>query len=252
MMLREPVRRDRIVTILPSGKAGRELVKNRAPYGQANCVIVRHTAVVLSVESTCCSAQFIFFTQVDDGSRGLHLRAIATMAPGTQLTITCDACAQSILYGRVTLKHRFDEPPAEAEADEKPADAMVVDDAPLALEGHAGADITLDDGAAAMMADAPSFDDGARFQPMSDADNLDDGAAPMMAEAPSSEYDARFQPMSDADDLDDGAAPMMAEAPPADGGARLQALFDALDDDDARLASSDAEDLLPARRRVAL
>mgnify|MGYP004132025367 CR=1 FL=1 len=60
-MLREPVRRDRIVTILPSGKVGRELVKKRAPPGEANCVVVRHTA--------------------SDGSKGLHLRAIATMAP---------------------------------------------------------------------------------------------------------------------------------------------------------------------------
>ena len=68
LMLREPVRRDRIVTILPSGKVGRELVKKRAPPGEANCVVVRHTA--------------------SDGSKGLHLRAIATMAPGTQLTIT--------------------------------------------------------------------------------------------------------------------------------------------------------------------
>ena len=56
------------VTILPSGKVGRELVKKRAPPGEANCVVVRHTA--------------------SDGSKGLHLRAIATMAPGTQLTIT--------------------------------------------------------------------------------------------------------------------------------------------------------------------
>jgi hypothetical protein len=31
LMLREPVRRDRVVTILPSGKVGRELVKKRAP-----------------------------------------------------------------------------------------------------------------------------------------------------------------------------------------------------------------------------
>ena len=45
---------------------------------------------------------------------------------------------------------------------------------------------------------------------------------------------------------------MMAEAPSADDGARLQALFDALDDDDARLASSDAEDFFPSRRRAAL
>jgi hypothetical protein len=43
-------------------------VKKRAPPGEANCVVVRHTA--------------------SDGSKGLHLRAIATMAPGTQLTIT--------------------------------------------------------------------------------------------------------------------------------------------------------------------
>ena len=43
-------------------------MKKRAPPGEANCVVVRHTA--------------------SDGSKGLHLRAIATMAPGTQLTIT--------------------------------------------------------------------------------------------------------------------------------------------------------------------
>ena len=43
-------------------------MKKRAPPGKANCVVVRHTA--------------------SDGSKGLHLRAIATMAPGTQLTIT--------------------------------------------------------------------------------------------------------------------------------------------------------------------
>ena len=42
-------------------------MKKRAPPGEANCVVVRHTA--------------------SDGSKGLHLRAIATMAPGTQLTI---------------------------------------------------------------------------------------------------------------------------------------------------------------------
>ena len=44
-MLREPVRRDRIVTILPSGKVGRELVKKRAPPGEANCVVVRQVRV---------------------------------------------------------------------------------------------------------------------------------------------------------------------------------------------------------------
>ena len=31
LKVREPVRRDRVVTILPSGKVGRELVKKRAP-----------------------------------------------------------------------------------------------------------------------------------------------------------------------------------------------------------------------------
>ena len=45
-----------------------------APPGEANCVVVRHTA--------------------SDGSKGLHLRAIATMAPGTQLTITSDTGAK--------------------------------------------------------------------------------------------------------------------------------------------------------------
>ena len=45
LMLREPVRRDRIVTILPSGKVGRELVKKRAPPGEANCVVVRQVRV---------------------------------------------------------------------------------------------------------------------------------------------------------------------------------------------------------------
>ena len=51
-------------------------MKKRAPPGEANCVVVRHTA--------------------SDGSKGLHLRAIATMAPGTQLTITFGVGAFSV------------------------------------------------------------------------------------------------------------------------------------------------------------
>ena len=57
-------------------------MKKRAPPGEANCVVVRHTA--------------------SDGSKGLHLRAIATMAPGTQLTITFGVGAEISLYGRFT------------------------------------------------------------------------------------------------------------------------------------------------------
>ena len=60
-------RRARSTVEYVARKVGRELVKKRAPPGEANCVVVRHTA--------------------SDGSKGLHLRAIATMAPGTQLTI---------------------------------------------------------------------------------------------------------------------------------------------------------------------
>ena len=52
-------------------------MKKRAPPGEANCVVVRHTA--------------------SDGSKGLHLRAIATMAPGTQLTITSVALCANVL-----------------------------------------------------------------------------------------------------------------------------------------------------------
>ena len=78
-------------------------MKKRAPSGEANCVVVRHTA--------------------SDGSKGLHLRAIATMAPGTQLTITSRVGAKfSILRPLYWFSRRFEEP-AEATAD-----AMDVDD----------------------------------------------------------------------------------------------------------------------------
>ena len=72
-------------------------MKKRAPPGEANCVVVRHTA--------------------SDGSKGLHLRAIATMAPGTQLTITFDVGAKiSILRVLYCFPRRFEEP-TEAKAD---------------------------------------------------------------------------------------------------------------------------------------
>ena len=139
LMLREPVRRDRIVTILPSGKVGRELVKKRAPPGEANCVVVRHTA--------------------SDGSKGLHLRAIATMAPGTQLTIT------------------FEEP-AEAKAD-----AMDVDDdngaAPMLVEPRPAED-HLQPMSDELDGDgAPSTEDGVLLLPrgLFDALDEDDAAA---------------------------------------------------------------------------
>ena len=88
-------------------------MKKRAPPGEANCVVVRHTA--------------------SDGSKGLHLRAIATMAPGTQLTITFGVGAFiSIFRPRHWFPRRFEEP-AEAKAD-----AMDVDDdngaAPMLVE----------------------------------------------------------------------------------------------------------------------
>ena len=78
-------------------------MKKRAPPGEANCVVVRHTA--------------------SDGSKGLHLRAIATMAPGTQLTITSRVGAQ-ISTSRPChwFPRRFEEP------SEAKADAMDVDD----------------------------------------------------------------------------------------------------------------------------
>ena len=78
-------------------------MKKRAPPGEANCVVVRHTA--------------------SDGSKGLHLRAIATMAPGTQLTITSRVGAEiSIVRPTHRLPRRFEEPT------EAKADAMDVDD----------------------------------------------------------------------------------------------------------------------------
>ena len=88
-------------------------MKKRAPPGEANCVVVRHTA--------------------SDGSKGLHLRAIATMARGTQLTITSRVGAKiSILRPLDWFPRRFEEP-VEAKAD-----AMDVDDdngaAPMLVE----------------------------------------------------------------------------------------------------------------------
>ena len=72
-------------------------MKKRAPPGEANCVVVRHTA--------------------SDGSKGLHLRAIATMAPGTQLTITSRVGAKIfMLRPRHWFPRRFEEP-TEAKAD---------------------------------------------------------------------------------------------------------------------------------------
>ena len=109
-------------------------MKKRAPPGEANCVVVRHTA--------------------SDGSKGLHLRAIATMAPGTQLTITSDVGAKiSILRPLYSVPRRFEEP-AEAKAD-----AMDVDD---------------DNGAAPMLVEPRPAED--HLQPMSD--ELDGDGAP--------------------------------------------------------------------------
>ena len=66
-------------------------------------------------------------------AKGLHLRAIATMAPGTQLTITSGVGAKiSTLRPRHCFPRRFEEPT------EAKADAMDVDDdngaAPMLVE----------------------------------------------------------------------------------------------------------------------
>ena len=88
-------------------------MKKRAPPGEANCVVVRHTA--------------------SDGSKGLHLRAIATMAPGTQLTITSRVNAEIFMLRPYHWFPRRFEEPTEAKYD-----AMDVDDdngaAPMLVE----------------------------------------------------------------------------------------------------------------------
>ena len=138
-------------------------MKKRAPPGEANCVVVRHTA--------------------EDGSKGLHLRAIATMAPGTQLTITSRVGAKiSTLRPRHWFTRRFEEPT------EAKADAMDVDD---------------DRGADPMLVESLRADD--RLQPMSD--ELDgDGA-------PSTEDGVLLLPrgLFDALDDDDAAADFPAD-----------------------------------------
>ena len=90
-------------------------MKKRAPPGEANCVVVRHTA--------------------SDGSKGLHLRAIATMAPGTQLTITSRVGAKIFMLRPLySVPRRFEEP------SEAKADPMDVDDdnrvAPMLVDGR--------------------------------------------------------------------------------------------------------------------
>ena len=163
LMLREPVRRDRIVTILPSGKVGRELVKKRAPPGEANCVVVRHTA--------------------SDGSKGLHLRAIATMAPGTQLTIT------------------FEEP-VEAKAD-----AMDVDDdngaAPMLVEPRPAED-HLQPMSDELDGDgAPSTEDGVLLLPRGLFDALDDDDVPPAPSDPADFFPSRRRVASVGEDSSD-------------------------------------------------
>ena len=142
-------------------------MKKRAPPGEANCVVVRHTA--------------------SDGSKGLHLRAIATMAPGTQLTITSRVGAKiSALRPCHRLSRRFEEPT------EAKADAMDVDD---------------DNGAAPMLVEPRPAED--HLQPMSD--ELDgDGA-------PSTEDGVLLLPrgLFDALDDDDDETPV-APSDPAD------------------------------------
>ena len=131
-------------------------MKKRAPPGEANCVVVRHTA--------------------SDGSKGLHLRAIATMAPGTQLTITFGVGAKiSTLRPCHRFPRRFEEPT------EAKADAMDVDDdngaAPMLVELRPAEDhlqpmYELDgDG-------APSTEDGVLLLPRGLFDALDDDDVP--------------------------------------------------------------------------
>ena len=146
------------VTILPSGKVGRELVKKRAPPGEANCVVVRHTA--------------------SGGSKGLHLRAIATMAPGTQLTITSGTGAKiSILRPLHLVPRRFEEPT------EAKADAMDVDDnngaAPMLVEPRPAEDHRLQPMSDELDGDvAPATEDGVLLLPRGLFDALDDDDVP--------------------------------------------------------------------------
>ena len=168
LILRESVRSNRIVTILPSGKVGRELVKKRAspcgnqpvrsvakfdfytgaPPGEANCVVVRHTA--------------------SDGSKGLHLRAIATMAPGTQLTIT------------------FEEPVDAMDVDDdRGADPMMVEPRPADNHRLQPMSDELDgDG-------APSTEDGVLLLPRGLFDALDDDDVPPAPSDPADFFPSR-------------------------------------------------------------
>jgi hypothetical protein len=140
-------------------------VKKRAPPGEANCVVVRHTA--------------------SDGSKGLHLRAIATMAPGTQLTITSRGGAKiSILRPCHRLPRRFEEP-VEAKAD-----AMDVDDdngaAPMVVEPRPAEDNRLQPMSDELDGDgAPSTEDGVLLLPRGLFDALDDDADDEAPVAPS-------------------------------------------------------------------
>ena len=153
-------------------------MKKRAPPGEANCVVVRHTA--------------------SDGSKGLHLRAIATMAPGTQLTITSRVGAKiSTLRSCHWFPRRFEEPT------EAKADAMDVDD---------------DNGAAPMLVEPRPAED--HLQPMSDEFDGDG--------APATEDGVLLLPrgLFDALDDDDAAADFPSRRRPPSAHKELQSTRD--------------------------